>query len=252
MKVDVKFLSRPELKDPIVVSGLPGSGYVAKLGVEHLAKDLSSELFAVIYSSSFPPQVMIKPDGSADLMKHELYYWKNPEGGSDLILYTGDAQPVTPDAEYDLADKVIEISRSLGAKTLFTLAAYITGKFVETPQVFGVATDLEMTRSLVSAGVSLMNDGNITGMNGLLVGIAKIRGMKAVCLLGETSGYIIDLKASQAVLETLSRILGIKVDLAMLEERAKQSEAFLKSLEGMRRSTERPPKPPSKDIGYIS
>jgi len=81
MEMEVKFLSRPELKDPVVICGLPGSGYVGKLGVEHLAKGLNAELFAVIYSSSFPPQVMIRADGSSELLKHEIHCWRNPEGG---------------------------------------------------------------------------------------------------------------------------------------------------------------------------
>lgn len=252
MKTEVKILSRPELKNPVLISGLPGSGYVAKLGIEHLAKGLHSELFAIIYSSSFPPQVVTKQDGSTELMKHELHYWKNPENGPDLILYTGDAQPVTPEAEYELADRVLEVSSSLGAKNIYTLAAYITGKFVEQPKVFGTATDKETAQMLTSTGVTLMTEGAITGMNGLLIGIAKIKGMKGVCLLGETSGYVIDPKAAQAVLDALSKILGIKVDLSTLEQSAKESEAILKTLEDVKRGGDRPSGQPSKDPSYIS
>src|SRR3972149_3545786 len=68
-------------------------------------------------------------------------------------------------------------------------------------------------------GSTLMTEGTITGMNGVLVGIAKVKGLRGICLLGETSGYIVDPKASQAVLEALSRLLGIKVDLSILEDR---------------------------------
>jgi uncharacterized protein (TIGR00162 family) len=196
---------------------------------------------------------MIRADGSSELLKHEIHSWKNPEGGPDLILYTGDAQPVTPEAEYELADKAVEICRELGAQTLYTLAAYITGRFVEAPRVFGTATDRETAGSLVGNGITLMTEGTITGMNGVLVGIAKVKGLRGICLLGETSGYIVDPKASQAVLEALSRLLGIKVDLSMLEDRAKQTEAFLKNLEEMRRTPggPAPPRPPTSP-GYIS
>jgi uncharacterized protein len=43
-----------------------------------------------------------------------------------------------------------------------------------------------------------MDRGGIVGMNGLIIGIAKLRGMQGTCLLGETSGYVIDAKASKA------------------------------------------------------
>ena len=42
-----------------------------------------------------------------------------------------------------------------------------------------------------------MDAGSITGMNGLIIGIAKLRGMQGACLLGETSGYVVDAKASK-------------------------------------------------------
>ena len=37
-----------------------------------------------------------------------------------------------------------------------------------------------------------MDDGAITGMNGLIVGLAKLKGIRGTCLLGETSGYVVD------------------------------------------------------------
>ena len=59
MKTEIRILKRPTLKDPKLVGGLPGSGYVAKLVVDHLVKETNAELFAEIYSYSFPPQVYL-------------------------------------------------------------------------------------------------------------------------------------------------------------------------------------------------
>jgi proteasome assembly chaperone (PAC2) family protein len=51
-------------------------------------------------------------------------------------------------------------------------------------------------KSFHEQNILTIYSGSITGMNGLIIGIAKLRGIKSTCLLGETSGYVIDAKAS--------------------------------------------------------
>jgi proteasome assembly chaperone (PAC2) family protein len=58
-----------------------------------------------------------------------------------------------------------------------------------------------------------------------------MRGMKGTCLLGETSGYVVDAKASKAVLETLLGMIDVKVDMANLEKRAKDTEMLIQTIE---------------------
>ena len=141
MDTKVRILERPELNNPLVICGLPGSGYVGKMAVDHLISELKAKKMAEFYSYSFPPQVIVKKAGYVDMVKNELYYWKDPSGRRDLLLYGGDAQPVSTEAEYELSDIVTDLVKELGAKRLFTLAAYVTGSLTSTPRVFGTATD---------------------------------------------------------------------------------------------------------------
>ncbi len=66
---------RPKLKSPRLICGFPGSGYVGKLAVDHLIQELPANHLVDIYSGAFPPQIIIKPDGTADLMKNSIYWW---------------------------------------------------------------------------------------------------------------------------------------------------------------------------------
>ena len=52
--------------------------------------------------------------------------------------------------------------------------------------------------------------GGIIGVSGLLLGLGALRGIDAVCLMGTTSGYLVDPKAAQAVLAVLSGISGYR------------------------------------------
>src|SRR5919199_4989175 len=107
--INVIYSSRnlPQLKSPYLICGFPGSGYVGKMAVDHLIQELQAKHLVDIYSSSFPPQIMIRSDGTSDLMKNSIYWCKGQGGGNDLLLLTGDSQPATPNSEYALADQVL-------------------------------------------------------------------------------------------------------------------------------------------------
>jgi uncharacterized protein (TIGR00162 family) len=230
--VTERVLESPKGRDPVLVCGLPGSGYVGKLAADHLVSVLKLKKVAEYTTPSFPPQVAVKEDGTVDPPKAELFY-AQPRGGKALFVFTADAQPTTSEGEYALSDTVVKFVKGCGVKKVYTLAAYITGSFANSPRVFGVGTSKEMVEELVANGVTLMKDGGISGMNGLLVGVAALRGLEGACLLGETSGYVVDAGASKAVLELLSRVAGVRVDTSRLDEKAEETQKVISQLQAL-------------------
>ncbi len=253
-RIIVEILEMPNLRNPSLVCGFPGSGYVGKLSIDHMIDELKAIPFANMFSSSFPPQVLIQSDGTADLMKNTLYYSKGIT--NDLILLSGDAQPVTPESEYEMAEEIAKICDKLGVKTIYTLAAYITGAFSKTPKVYGTSTVSQIVQEFQKYDVSTMNSGSITGMNGLILGVGKRKGITGICLLGETSGYVVDAKASKVVLETLVKMLDLKLDLTGISKKAQDTEHLVKTIEeqmAQRAGGESLPMPQhDKKLGYIS
>jgi proteasome assembly chaperone (PAC2) family protein len=67
----------------------------------------------------------------------------------------------------------------------------------------------------------------IVGTAGLLLGLAKFRKMDAVCLLGETRGYLPDPKTAKSIIKVLQRLLGIDVKLKGLDEEIERSNEIL-------------------------
>ena len=248
----------PDIHSPYLICGFPGSGFVGKIAVDHLIQELKAKHLADIYSTSFPPQVLIRADGTADLMKNSIFYSKDSD--INILLLTGDSQPVNPESEYVLAEEILDIAAKFNTKHVFTLAAYITGVFVDKPRIFGTATDADIVKSFYEKNISTMDVGSITGMNGLIIGIAKLRGTRGTCLLGETSGYVVDAKASKSILETLLSIVGIKIDMATLEKRAKDTEMLIKTIEQqmagrsgkLLEGQQTAPQAKSPNMGYIS
>ena len=155
----------------------------------------------------------------------------DPLSSKDLILLTGDSQPVVPGSEYILSEQILDLITKFKISNIYSLASYVTGTFVNDPKIFGTATNPEIIKSFRSFNISTLDNGNITGMNGLILGLGKLRGIEGICLLGETSGYVIDAKASKNLLEILNNVLGIHINMDEMNKRSKDTEILIKNLE---------------------
>jgi uncharacterized protein (TIGR00162 family) len=246
----VRYLEHPKLKDPIFVEGLPGIGNVGKLAAEHLRDELKGVKFAEMFSKYFPPQILVQEDGLIKLVDNEFYYVKR-NGGRDLVILVGDYQGLTPEGQYELSDRVIKEITALGVKMAYTLGGYGMGRMVTKPRVLGAATDPDLVKEMEKHGVVFSRGepgAGIVGASGLVLGLGKLSGLRAVCLMGETSGYFVDPKSAQAVLQVLTKVLGVEVSFEQLESKAKQIDQITSKL----RDAEAAPEAPSKeDLGYI-
>lgn len=246
----VVFKERPRLRDPIFVEGLPGVGNVGKLAAEHLVDQLKAVKFVEMFSKYFPPQVLVNDAGTIRLVSNEMYYVSRPDAKNDLVIMTGDYQGLTPEGQYELSDKTLQVLRDLRVKRIYTLGGYGLGKMIEKPRVLGAATDAELVEELKGFGVTFAKGepgSGIVGASGLLLGLGNLYGMRSACLMGETSGYFVDPKGAQAVLEILAKILGVQIEFAALEEKAEQIEQITSKL----KEVEAPAEPKREDLGYI-
>ena len=250
--VTEKVFRLPKTANSVLVCGLPGSGYVGKLAADHLVSSFRLKKVAEYTSGSFPPVVNVRADGTAEQMKGELYFGEATKRRS-LLVFTADAQPTTSVGEYELSDAVIKLAKRCGVKKVYALAAYITGTFSASPKVYGSGTSQAMLESISEMGVTLMKDGAISGMNGVLIGMAALRGLEGACLLGETSGFVVDPGASKSVLEVLSKAVGFGIDTSKLEKRAEETQKVINQLQAMsEQSQETSPQPKREERpGYI-
>lgn len=226
--------TKPKLKNPIALIGLPGIGNIGRIAVGYLVHELKAKKFAELYSPYFFPFVMIHND-LVHTLRNEFYYWSNPKG-RDLVLLIGDCQTYDPKGHYEVAGKILEFLKGVGCKEIITIGGFSTGKVTDKPKVFGIAGEPEVVKELRKHEIETKvtgQIGTIVGASGLLVGIGRLQGLKGFVLLGETSGFpiITDPTAAEAVLVVLQKVLDIKIDLAKLEEKVKAMHEFIKKLE---------------------
>ncbi|MFT4922432.1 MAG: hypothetical protein ACI8XM_001647 [Haloarculaceae archaeon] len=245
---EIEAVAEPELTDPVLVEGLPGVGHVGKLAAEHLVEERDGQLVRRIYSTHLPPQVSVE-DGLTQLACVELHAVETD--GQDLLVLTGDHQAQDTTGHYGLADAILETAEQLGVDRLFALGGVPTGELIEEYDVIGATTTDDQKGRLEEVGVEFRGDepaGGIVGVSGLLLGLGDRRDVEAACLMGETSGYLVDPKSAQAVLEVLQEELGFEVDFGSLEDRADEMEEVVRRIQEMEQGT---PTPSDEDLRYI-
>ncbi len=243
-----------DLTDPIMIEGLPGVGHVGKLVADHMVEELHAEKIIEIYSPHFPPQVMVKEDGTIKQVKNEIYARRGENGEPDLLIIIGDYQSATNEGHYELTSIFLDIAESYKVRRIYALGGYGTGQFVDKSSVMGAATSIELVEEMKTQGVLFQENepgGGIIGVSGLLLGLGALRGLDVICLMGVTSGYLVDPKAASEVLRVLSGILGIEVGMHALEERAKEMEKIIGKLQEMERAQSPFEAGGDEDLRYI-
>jgi uncharacterized protein (TIGR00162 family) len=240
-----------DLEDAVLVEGLPGVGHVGKLTAEHLAEELDAAVVCRIFSEHFPPQVTVDDGGVASLAAAEFHAVST--AGRDLLLLTGDHQAQTNAGHYHLTDAILDVAADFDVSEVYALGGVPTGELIEEYDVLGAASDDDVVAQLEEYGVEFRDDepaGGIVGVSGLLLGMGARRGLEAACLMGETSGYLVDPKSAQAVLEVLEEVLEIDVDDEDLEDRADEMEEVVGKIREMEQQ-QQAPAPTEDDLRYI-
>ena len=219
------------LTDPLLIEGLPGIGQVGKLVAEYIIHMLGAEKIGEIHSIYLPPQVILEENGIARLPRNEIFLYKAPE--RHILFLVGDFQSTSNEGHYLLSDAYLDIAQELGVKRIYTLGGFGVGHLVNGPRVLGAVNREELRAEIEAAGVSFERDepgGRIIGAAGLLLGLGGIRGIDAVCLMGETSGYLVDPMSAANVLAALSKLIGVAVDPTQLNDRAAEMEKVVEGL----------------------
>jgi uncharacterized protein (TIGR00162 family) len=226
----IKEFTQIQPNNPVLIEGLPGLGLVGKIALRYLIKQLKAKKIAYLYSPHFPYFVLVNKKGNVRLLRGAFYYYQNSKG-NDIILFTGDSQSQTIEGQYEIADRMLDFAEKHGVKTIATIGGYRMEP-KEKPKVFIAATDQDILQKAIQAGATLSASGSpIVGTAGLILGLAKFKKIEALCLLGETRGYLPDPLAAKSVLEVLKSTFNFDLDLTGLNEEIGRAETMVTKLQ---------------------
>lgn len=238
---------QPELINPVMFCGWPGIGNIGILAVDTLRKILGAEEFGEIEPwDFFDPRTVIIKEGLLLNMEfpRNSFFFKRTEKG-DVLFFIGEEQPTDDkgiyaqgEKAYQMAHLVLDVAEKFHCRRIYTSGAAVT-KIHHTfkPRIWAVPNSEELLEELKGYRNTIFvsdiegggGQGSITGLNGLFLGVARERGMDAICLMGEIPYYLHGApwpypKASQSVLEVFGEILGLKIDTNLLNEMIQQTD----------------------------
>lgn len=233
----IRISKRPRLRKPYLIVAWPGMGEVAFKAASYLVEKLKAQEFA-----SIPPEDFFYAAGSvvkngllsaSELPESRFYFWKNKDGKNDLIIFLSNAQPDLGRAE-SYSQIIVGVAKSFKVDKVIGFASMPQAlDHTQSPGVWFAATSQDFSNTLKKSHLRSLGEGQISGMNGLFLGIAKREGFDGACLLGEIPLYTIQIenpKASASVLNALASITGIRVDLTGLYTQARAMEEEINKL----------------------
>jgi proteasome assembly chaperone (PAC2) family protein len=237
----VKLYKELELKRPIMLCGWSGIANVGLAAVNTMRRFMRAEEFGRIepYGYFDPTHVVIANGLIEDLRFPATRLFSHRRQDRDVVFLTGERQPEDPEKAYEMAEEVLNVAQRLGCRRLYTSGASVTAiHHTARPRVWAVPNSPRLIPEIRRYGNTVLmsevdgadGQGSITGLNGLLLGVAQSRGIEAVCFLGEVPYYLQGApwpypKASISVLEVLGNLLNIPLDLHELRESAARVEA---------------------------
>ena len=232
---------RGDVSSPTLLAGWAGMGSVGVGAIDYLRRHLDAAPFAELdLSEFFTPEAVVVENGIAksftDLPSHIFYYVREPE----LIIFESEAQ-VGGTGGITLMTQILDFASELKVRKIYTGAAFARPISHREPvKVLGVANRESLRDGLVHHGVEILDEGHISGLNGLLLGFAGLRDIEAACLLATMPQYaqmMPNPKASREIIRVFESILGIQIDMEEINQAAEQMDRTMFEIEEKIRTT---------------
>ena len=247
-KNDVVYTARPSLRRPYMVVGLNGwvdGGEAATGSLRFLQRKLRPRKLAEIPLGRFhvyqvPGQLSLRPHCRVEegLLKEYLpqrnvfYYWVNPHGDRDVILFQG----VEPNLNWEeYAAAVLGVAREFEVSRIYMLGGVLDKTpHTREPGVSCVCTSEELRDELAQHDMDFVDYEGPGGVRTTLMYLCQRLHLEMALLHVHVTYYpefnmVIthNPKAIRAVLKRLNRLLSLDLDLGELDRQSREFEARL-------------------------
>jgi len=254
----IKEISKPKLRNPILIAAWPGMGEVAYRSALFLREVLDFKMFAKLEAADFfKPAGVVVEKGILGLphMPAGFFYYYKAKKQPDVILFLGEAQPPLEYGQ-ELARAIVKFAKKNKTVTIISFAAKPEPiDHRAESKVWMASTHKDVADTFKGFGIKVLNEGQISGLNGLVLGVGKKAGIKGVCFLAEIPFYTVQIenpRANLSLLKVIDKYLNFNLNLTPLVERAKFIESEIdKLMSYLKGESQTPPPLSDEDIDKI-
>ena len=226
MNWKINQINKVNVKNPILIEGLPGIGNVGKIAVDFIIDSLKAKKVFEITSYNFPHCVFVNEDNLVELPTIEIFHKK--VGGKDFLFLAGDIQPLNERSCYEFCDNILDLFEQVKGKEIITLGGVALDRIPKQARVYCTGTNPKIIKRYQTNVVNNIYGviGPIIGVSGLLTGLAKRRNLDAVTILAETFGHptYLGVKSAKEILKVLNNKLGLHLNIELLDKEVSEIE----------------------------
>jgi len=224
---DVKIVERGRIpKKFTLINGLPDVGLVGLVAASHVVSSLKMEEIGSIESDLFPPMIVLH-DG---VPKSPIRLFANE---TLVVIVAETAIPAS--LTRVLADAIVNWAASCQAEMVISLGgmAVQNRQDLDVPKVFAALSEKSLEKKLGDAA-EVLGEGYIVGAYALMLRKCAEMNLPAITLLTQSYYNYPDPEAAAAALNSLNKLLGLKVDVSDLLQ--KGEEIRLRARDVMKRT----------------
>lgn len=219
---------------PIMFAAWPGMGNVALMAMDYLRRTVDARLFAELDMEPFyVPEEVVVNEGIASFPELPRSFF-HEQHEPNLVFFESTIQTEGQDA-VTIAQTVLEVAKKLKAPRIYTAAALpLAMSYKAESEIYVAANQRYFLRELESYGIKPLDEGYISGLSGLLLGIAASQNIEAACILATIPTYAAAMaypKGSLAIVKCLARINDLDIDTSELEKGVAESEESFAEIE---------------------
>ncbi len=216
----IELKERP--KNPTIIEGFPGFGFVSTIATEFLIKHLNAKKIGKFSISNLAPMVVIH--NSEIVNPLEIFYDKK----SNIIILR--ALGNVAGAEWEIASEISKLAKDLKAKEIVSIEGVSSTKTLEKKdsEVAKVYFYTNQKKKMGKMDVQNLENGIVMGVTGVL--LLDSDNFPMSCIFAEADPNLPDSRAAGEVIKVLDKYLGLKIDYRPLIKTAEEVEGKLKDL----------------------
>jgi proteasome assembly chaperone (PAC2) family protein len=233
---------RPSLRAPYLIAGFggwPNGGNVSTDAVYFLQSTLKAEQIGEITSDDLyiysSPTLASRPitvirEGVLESLRfpsNSLFACQRLGADHDLLFLQG----IEPDLNWQqFADAIVECLQTFKAQRLYTIGGYLDyAPHTRLPRLSAVVTHDILKDELASYDVDLTDYEGPTSIQSYLLASCRAQGIEGISLWGGAPSYVQGSypRLTQSMLQCLSQLWHLPLDLEEIEEQAIELEATL-------------------------
>jgi uncharacterized protein len=209
-----------------LMNGLPDVGLVGVVAGSQIVSSIGMKEIGSIESELFPPLVVLH--GGVPKSPIRIY------GKGSLVVIIGETA-IPAGAVYPVAEAIVDWASSAGAGLILSIGgmAVQNRQDIESPKVFAALSDKKLSK-LLNGSAEVLGEGYIVGTYALMLKRCAEIGLPAIALLTQSYYNYPDPEAAAAAVESVNKILGLKVNTSELLR--KGEEIRLRSKDVMKRT----------------